>query len=196
MPVRLVHKRATVWGTLTRTCGWTCHRGMELPEIPHLQGTWQPRQGVQQLIWGPSDILIRRGLYQSAMTTMMLYNNHQISMHATGSIYLTHVFGDHCELVAYRLILVGVVLVLLRVSLILLGAAGQLGNVHLMDIQGNARVTALVHSPFKSLLVSNLIKCLWSKQSDMAKPESTEEKYSTHRKRISVKVTWQENVDV
>ena len=39
---------------------------------------------------------------QSALTTVMLYNNHQISVHATVSIYLTHVFGD-------RLILVGVV---------------------------------------------------------------------------------------
>ena len=109
MPVRLEHKGpqfGELWqGSLRLDLA---QRAWSRLRCLTFRCTWQHRQGVQQLIWGPG-ILIRRGLYQSALTTVMLYNNHQISVHATVSIYLTHVFGDHCELVAYRLILVGVV---------------------------------------------------------------------------------------
>ena len=87
-------QRATVWGALARLLwlnlsqrAWSCLRTLTF------RCTSQPRQGVQQLAWSEDlVVLVRRGLYQSTMTTVMLYNNHQISAHTTVSIYLTCVW--------------------------------------------------------------------------------------------------------
>lgn len=168
--------------------------------IPH------PRQRAQlwQLTWIEDlVILVRRGLYQLTMATIMLYNNHHISLHITINIYLALVLGAqlgaNCLKAGFGWS--GLALLLLshpfsRTSRLVrecfIAWRQKQHKSNSPNVQGLARSQAL---HFNLLLTSSLPKYHWSKQVIWPSPElKVGEKHSIHRRKLQSDLA--KNVDI
>lgn len=142
-------------------------------------------------------ILVKRGLlYQLTVATIMLYNNHRISVHIIVSIYFVYVFGAQ-----------------LRASCLQVGfGQGGLALLHMpftlfQDQQANQGMfiswkqkkhktnSPNVTAHFKPLLTLNLLKYYWPKQIIWPSPESRDGViHSTHRRNLQSYLA--KNVDI